>query len=293
VLCKEVCDINSLEVLSDLINEEWSNLKILYAEPWGIPWVVPPDERDDYEIHFIEQGYGKFSIGNKVYDVIPGDVVMLHSMKGNSFSSESDTFRIFYVTFSFENPSNHRKIREFNRLLEEESFPMKMNGISNIKKILYAMHREITAKSVGHDLRMRLNLGILVMEIMDTWNQQKGLGCISHVYNSDSCKLVNKVIVYLQDNYNTDIKLKDIGKLVNRHPRYLCALFKQFTGKTISEYIRRFRIEKAKRLLLYTSLSITEIAYEVGYNNSQYFSKVFSQVEGVEPRVFRKMRKSI
>ena len=286
-------DINSLEVLSDLINEEWNKLNIMYAEPWGIPWVVPPHERDDYEIHFVEQGSGTFCVGDRIFNVSPGDMIVLHSMDGNSFRTETEPFRLFYATFSFNNPRNTQKIKELNSLLQEESFPLKLSETSNIRKVFYTMHREITARTIGHDLRIKLHLGTLVMEILDNWNQTKSLNDISHMISSNSYKLVNKVLVYLQDNYNSDVRLETIGKMVNLHPRYLCTLFRQITGKTISDFLRQFRIEKAKRLLLYTSLSITEIAYEVGFSNSQYFSKIFSQVEGMEPRAFRKTRKNV
>ena len=276
-----------------MINEEWNKLRIMYAEPWGVPWVVPSRERDDYEIHFVEQGSGSFYVGNRVYNVSPGDVVILHSMEGNSFHGENRLFRFFYVTFSFNGIVNPQKIKELNKLLQEEIFPFKLSETTNIRRILYSMHREITAKSLGHDFRLKLHLGSLVMEILDTWNQEKGLEDIRHMVSSNSYKLVNKVILYLQDNYNSDIRLDAVGKLVNLHPRYLCTLFRQITGKTISEFLRKFRIEKAKRLLLYTSLLITEIAFEVGYGNSQYFSKIFSQVEGMDPRSFRKTRKNV
>lgn len=288
---EEVWNINSLELLSNLINEEWNKLVIMYSEPWGIPWVVPPHERDDYEIHFIEQGSGSFSVGDRVYNVNPGDVIVLHSMEGNSFRADAEPFRLLYVTFSFSRPANTQKIKELNVLLREESFPLQLNETSNIRKMLYTMHREIIAKSIGHDLRIKMHLGMIIMEILDTWNQEKSLEGIRHMISSNSHKLVNKVIVYLQDNYNSDVKLEAIGKMINLHPRYLCTLFRQITGKTIIEFLRHFRIEKAKRLLLYTSLPITEIAYEVGYNNSQYFSKIFSQVEGMEPRAFRRQGK--
>lgn len=282
-----------MEVLSDLLNDEWSNIKIMYAEPWGIPWVVPSMERDDYEIHFVEQGSGKFSIGDNLYDVESGDIIVLHSMEGNSFRSCNETFRLFYVTFCFESPGNSKKIKEFNGLLREGILPLKLSDTSNLRKIFYSMHREITTKSIGHNLRIKLHFGALVMEILDNWNQQKGQEDIKHMISSNSYKLVNKVIVHLQDNFSGDITLEDIAKVVNLHPRYLCTLFRQITGKTISDFIRQIRIERAKRLLLYTSLSITEIAFEIGYNNSQYFSKIFNQVEGMEPRTFRKTRRSI
>lgn len=293
IAVEEVCIINFLEVLSDLINDEWNKLNIMYAEPWGIPWVVPPNERDDYEIHFLEQGSGNFTIADRVYKMNPGDVIVLHSMEGNSFRADTEPFRFFYVTFGFDKPEGSQKMKELNGLLKGESFPLQLSETSDIRRVLYTMHREITARPIGQYLRGKLNLGILIMEILDKCNHEKCLEDIKHMICSDSYKLINKVIVYLQDNYNKDIRLETIGKFANLHPRYLCTLFRQITGKTITEFLRQFRIEKAKRLLLYTSLSITEIAYEVGYSNSQYFSKIFSKVEGMEPRAFRKTGKNV
>jgi AraC-like DNA-binding protein len=61
-------------------------------------------------------------------------------------------------------------------------------------------------------------------------------------------------------------------------------------GQTINGFLRNIRLEKAKRLLLNTSLDITEIAMQVGFNSSQYFSRVFKDIEGKDPRTFRKSK---
>jgi AraC-like DNA-binding protein len=96
--------------------------------------------------------------------------------------------------------------------------------------------------------------------------------------------------MFLYSNYNTKIRLESIGHMVNLNPRYLCTVFRQVTGRTINQYLTEIRIEKAKRLLLYTSLSITEIALETGFSSSQYFSNVFRRAEGIEPSIYRKTR---
>lgn len=260
----------------------------MYAEPWRIPWVVPPGERYDYEIHFLEQGSGVFRVGDRIYQIKPGDIILLNSQEGNDFRGDIEPFRFFYVTFRFKGSEDIENLKKLNMLLKEEQFPLKLSENSNVLKLFYTMHREIVAKSFGNDLRVKLLLASLVLELLDAKVQSTSDEDIRHIINSNSYKLVNKVIVYLQDNYNSELRLEGISKIVNIHPRYLCTLFRQITGKTINEFLRQFRIEKAKKLLLYTTLSITEIAYEVGFNNSQYFSKVFSKMEGMEPRAFRK-----
>ena len=65
-------------------------------------------------------------------------------------------------------------------------------------------------------------------------------------------------------------------------------LFKQYTGKTVASYLNDFRLEKAKALLLHTDASITDIALDVGFNNTSYFIKKFQQANQLSPHKYRK-----
>jgi len=62
---------------------------------------------------------------------------------------------------------------------------------------------------------------------------------------------------------------------------------KQITGIGISEYINKYRIEVACQLLKQTEKSVTDIAFEVGFNSSKYFSTVFKQATKITPRDYR------
>jgi transcriptional regulator GlxA family with amidase domain len=198
------------------------------------------------------------------------------------------------VTFQFANPANAGLITRFNEVLSEEPLPLKVADSTAARKLLYLMHRELTSNSIGHALRLKLHLGALAAELLDTcdWNSGNEPKDLHHIVGMNTNKMVNEVIIYLHENFQTKVRLEALGKLTNLHPRYVCTLFSQVTGKTITGFLRQVRIDKAKRLLLYTTLSITEIAYEVGFSNSQYFSKIFRNVEGLEPRTFRKTRRT-
>jgi two-component system response regulator YesN len=71
-------------------------------------------------------------------------------------------------------------------------------------------------------------------------------------------------------------------------PSYFLHLFKQASGATFTDYLTRTRIDKAKSLLLGSNFNITEIAYKVGYSDSNYFSTVFKNSEGMTPSAYRK-----
>ena len=110
---------------------------------------------------------------------------------------------------------------------------------------------------------------------------------LSAVDSQDSQFVVNAAIDYMRNHLNEPFS---VGKLVN-HIGYgrsrLFELFRANTGMTPNDYLRRLRLEAARELLSNTSRSVTEIAFKVGFNSSQYFSTVFLQYTGLTPTGFR------
>jgi len=285
-----VVTINSFRLLAEILNEQWNAVKVTFAEPWTIQWHVPPGERDDFEIHLLEKGEGRFFIGNREFYVKSGDVIFLYSMEGNSFEPKDGPFRFLFVTFKIKDSDSSGKAIKLRENLKLETPVWSPENPDEIARLFYQMHKTISLRADGYMFRMKLLLGTLVSKIIDAVNADGSQEDNYFTINRGTRGLVDSVIMFLQKNYSMDIKLEDLGRLVNLHPRYLCTLFSKVTGQTITEYIRDLRIEKAKRLLLYTSRSITDIALEVGFNNSQYFSRVFVKEEGIDPRTFRKIR---
>ncbi|MBV5311755.1 MAG: helix-turn-helix transcriptional regulator [Prolixibacteraceae bacterium] len=93
---------------------------------------------------------------------------------------------------------------------------------------------------------------------------------------------------YIGQNYKNPIKVAEIGETVGLHPDYANALFKKAFGCTISDYITEERVSSAKRKLVATDKSITEIAFECGYNSISRFNEVFLKMNSCTPREFRK-----
>ena len=85
----------------------------------------------------------------------------------------------------------------------------------------------------------------------------------------------------------TTLKLPDVAAALHINPYYLSHTFKALTGVSPMSYIIRRRIDEAQSLLLTTNLTITAIAIECGYNNSNYFQSVFKRAMGITPREYR------
>jgi len=98
---------------------------------------------------------------------------------------------------------------------------------------------------------------------------------------------LQNVIDYVHAHLNQDIPLSEMAGVLNLSQYHFCRLFKQLTGITPHQYLTRCRIDQAKQLLLETKLTITEVAFEVGFTNHSSFTRLFRQYVGVTPKVFR------
>ena len=82
-------------------------------------------------------------------------------------------------------------------------------------------------------------------------------------------------------------RVKDCAENLGMSPDYLSDMLKQETGKNAQEHIHFVLIDRAKTLLLGTSHTVSEIAYSLGFEYPQYFSKLFKKKTGMSPVEFR------
>jgi AraC-like DNA-binding protein len=97
-----------------------------------------------------------------------------------------------------------------------------------------------------------------------------------------------KVFEFVSEKYLDKIGLNDLAEVMHLQPNYFSRIFKEKTGKTPMEYVTEYRINKACDYLSHSDMDITSIAFEVGFNDSSYFAKIFREVKGVSPKKFRK-----
>jgi YesN/AraC family two-component response regulator len=106
-------------------------------------------------------------------------------------------------------------------------------------------------------------------------------------------QLMQEIATYIYNNFDKKITLDDIAVKFNISRSYLSKKFKQTTGFGFKEYLVDVRVKNACRLLLETNESITDIAFECGFNDSNYFGDAFRRIKGVSPNKYRKNEETI
>ena len=94
---------------------------------------------------------------------------------------------------------------------------------------------------------------------------------------------------YILNHYNGDLRLENAAKAAKISERQLSRLFFKEVGMTVQEYIHFIKINKARELLRQSDLDITEIAFSLGFNSSDYFTTFFKRLEGVSPKAYRQL----
>ena len=85
-----------------------------------------------------------------------------------------------------------------------------------------------------------------------------------------------------------DLSLSVLAEEFHLNPQYISQLFKNEIGVNFLSYLTNIRMEKAKKLLLSTSLSVAEVAEQSGYGDYRVFTKVFKKSEGITPSQYRR-----
>ena len=100
-------------------------------------------------------------------------------------------------------------------------------------------------------------------------------------------QLIVKIHRFIEERIAEDVSLQKIADHVKLHPVYLSSLYKQEMKENISDFILRYRMEKAGILLRATDIKIYELASRMGFQNPPYFSKLFKNYYGVTPQEYR------
>ena len=101
-------------------------------------------------------------------------------------------------------------------------------------------------------------------------------------------RTITGITRYLQEHLAEEVSLSVLAEQFHLNPQYISQLFKSEIGVNFLAYLTNIRMEKAKKLLLSTSLSIAEVAEQSGYGDYRVFTKVFKKSEGITPSQYRR-----
>lgn len=254
-----------------------------------------------YEIYYLLSGTRKFFIESEIYNISKGDLVLLNKniMHQTTYSSDKINERT-YILFNDKHISTI--INKFGRSEIDDCFNQRIFSIpihrrEYVEGLISQLYNEYkNTDEFSHTLmECYLNeLMIFLIRYKRYSIDKLEIDIFNNLGNLNSCdENIQAAAKFIIDNYNKNITLTKVAGFIHMSNTYFSKKFKEVTGFGFKQYLLNLRIKKACELLLETKLSITEIAYEAGFNDSNYFGDVFKRIKGISPLQYRKNREYI
>lgn len=192
-------------------------------------------------------------------------------------------FETFWESFSESvkqiEPSRFKDIMtQFLNVLERKLIVYRIS-LENTANLKYPYNTEVEHLKTLCDLKE-----FIERAVMDTAVSMYQL----HNRHRTSCHLaIEQAKKYIAEHYHKKITLKEIADYVYLNASYFSIQFKKETGKKYIEYLKEFRINKAKEMLKQNSLKVYQISEQVGYDNPKYFTNAFKEYTGFSPLEYR------
>ncbi len=150
---------------------------------------------------------------------------------------------------------------------------------------------ELAAEEVGHAEMLDAMVRQLVIHLLRSHLTVRKSAQIEISRAGPVDRRLRRAIEFMHDNYSRELSLEEIAAAAYLSEYHFARLFKQIMGVTTHVYLANLRLERARKLLTDTSLSISEIAAMVGYQSQSHFTKIFKSVTGLPPRLYRESSK--
>lgn len=247
-----------------------------------------------YEIFYIVEGERIFFFNNREYIARAGDLILVNSnlihMTRSIFGSNDGHNRIIlYITK--EKMESYDKLwpsLQLVRFLEDYYgvYHLDREQQALILNLFRTLRHFLTDQE--HNYKTGIDLEILawffkLMSFVRHQHQE-----IPNDSDNPKYKAAYAIADYLSENCERPVSLDELAGRFFLSRSYICRIFKEVTGYTISEYTNIHRIRKAKRYLEETDMSISEIAHALGYESLTYFERMFKTYMTLSPLKYRK-----
>lgn len=233
------------------------------------------------EIYFLEKGECDYFIDDRVYRVMPGDMVIIwKNILHNTVYGEKVCTRMLINCSEKMVPHgmaelNFPKAMLFRNSLKTE----KIRFIFEEIKAQYENKNRYSEEIVACFIRLLLLVA----------------GSSENEYAEKTrCKYTEAAVEYVKDNLPYNISLLKVAKHLSVSAEHLSRQFKKDTGISFSEYVGFLRLKKAEEMLITgKGKSITQIAHMCGFNDSNYFSSKFKKIYGVSPLKWKNFKNKL
>ena len=249
----------------------------------------------ELELVYVNKGQGKRHIGNHLSYFNNSQLLLIGpNLPHNGFTDRLTTngfetliqFKEDFLGEDFFQIPEMKKIKE----LFERSKKGILFGSETKIKVGYKIEKLVEKKGFKKLLVFLEILNILSKTSDYTILNVDGYAVETELQDSSKLDIIYK---YINNNFKDHISLDQIANVANMTVPAFCRYFKKVTGKTFTKLVNEYRVVHATKLLSESTMSITDISFECGFNNFSHFNKLFKEITGKNASGYRKEMKDL
>lgn len=254
----------------DSVQSEWIHKKVT---------TTPPRVCQHYEIELYLSKSGTTFINGNKHDIEQYSLIIC---KPGDVRYSVNPFKCYYLYIS----ANDGRIKEILDSLppQMQAFGAKVFLDRFFSLLKYPAQSTDNADDAYAELRVTSHINEIVFRLAenrDFYEKQKFV-------NGNVSKAITEAKKFILKNYNRNIQLKDVANHVFLSPNYFHKLFTQVTGITPHQYIVKQKINAAKKMLLESDATITDIVINCGFSSQSYFNAIFKREVKITPNDYRR-----
>lgn len=244
------------------------------------------------EFHYYLRGRAIVYCNSTPIEAAEGDLVVINSNElhnGVNISDDPLEYICIIVGVNHLYSSIHDSVNtKYIKPIEQNliMFENRIRNMPEITRCIRNIKEEYYEKMPGFELEIKSNIYHLLALLM-RGHVKKVMSPGEYRLRARNLERFGMIIKYIDENYFEELSIQKLSGMMNISSFHFCRLFKDITGKTLSEYVNSTRIAKAEKLLQENELTIGEIASQCGYNDINYFSRVFRNHHNISPSKYR------
>ena len=229
---------------------------------------------EEHHYIYVLEGGDSIRIGNDAFELAAGSIYLTAPGVSHSFCSSADRKLLtIELKFILTDPVLRERTKKLPPVVEDTS--------GGLRQLLDRILEEAENPGLYRKELMELRLRELLYLLLRVTNEEKAAG------ETSGEAAMRPVLRYIRDNLHRDITLEDLAEAAHLEKAYFSRKFKAVSGYTPMGYLRTTRLAKARELLQYSDMTVTQVAESLGFQSLHHFSKVFHRFVGCSPTAFK------
>lgn len=273
----------------------------IFLSQYSCSYYEEPHTHEFLEIAYVVSGKGKHYVDDTSYEITSGDIFVINNTESHEFGPDDSNEPLEIINCCFcqsflqdEPMDNLQGLKDFFCLepffRREYGFSHRLNIVGEKNVYIYGLLKNMLSeyrnRPPGYLLMLKSHLLNLLVTIARFYEQIT----LNNSQFRTNRVIIDKTLQYINAHLDHEISVHQLAEMVNLSSSHFSRIFKNSTGKTLTQFINECRLEQARQYLLNTDKSVTEICYDAGFSNPSYFGKLFKDTFGSTPTKYRQMK---